>query len=230
MRVSVVGIENGTKTPFANKLKLELTLKKGCQPVYSILPGSDVTSRPAPIPSTDFLAWYKTLIFSQVEINCGAGIVRYSAPATHQNGGTETCWNDLPFAQNLQLIQWMKEIFANRNNVECRLDVVVEEIVRLVHRYILPELPLQQGHIDALAAASRDVDVNIQVSERKVASLVDEICDTERYMADIRLTLTEKINAHPREIKVADRFADSPIRRHLDSSLATNRHHVCPDS
>ena len=29
---------------------------------------------------------------------------------------------------------------------------------------------------------------------------------------------------------VADRFADSHIGRHPDSSMSTNRHHICPDS
>ena len=35
--------------------------------------------------------------------------------------------------------------------------------------------------------------------------------------------------AHPLP-PVADRFADSQSGRHLDSSPATNRHHICPDS
>ena len=66
----------------------------------------------------------------------------------------------------------------------------------------------------------------LSICPRRVPHVIARVCLFKSYTSNYVRYGGVDIMSYP----VADRFADSQSGRHLDSSPATNRHHICPDS
>ena len=183
----------------------EMILKHGHTPsVTSSLDKNCTKSQDiADVPDTNILDWYKSLLFAELVIDCSSHDILLGSYSESSNKGkpAEPNWTSMDGATSIcsqSVFTWIRNTLTTdyeTDSASCPIlsRPQMNELVRIIHCYILPDIPVTNAERHVLEKAVSAQENLKALADERISRLMDDICDVKSELLAKRWTIVNDI-------------------------------------